>query len=61
VLGDNRRSAVDSRFLGPIPLKDLIGKACLIYWSSERIPDPEDPERFTTGAIRWNRMGMRLD
>ena len=32
VLGDNTANSNDSRFFGPIPLSDLIGKAYKIYW-----------------------------
>ncbi len=32
VLGDNIANSNDSRFLGAIPLSDLIGKAYKIYW-----------------------------
>ena len=62
VLGDNRRLAKDSRFLGPIPLSDLYAKARLIYWSQPReFPNPEDTSHFRLGPIRWDRMGTRLD
>ena len=62
VLGDNRRRANDSRFRGPIPLSDYCGQARAIYWSQERLyPDPEDRSVYTLGAIRWDRIGQRLD
>lgn len=58
VLGDNRRNANDSRFNGPIPLSDLIGRANMIYWSRERhYPDPRDKSRYETGLIAWERIG----
>jgi signal peptidase I len=37
VLGDNTGNSYDSRFLGAIPLSDLIGKAYMIYWPPFRI------------------------
>lgn len=32
VLGDNRGDSLDSRAFGPVPRKDIIGKAALVYW-----------------------------
>jgi len=62
VLGDNRRLAKDSRILGPIPMADLHGKACMIYWSNERrFPAPWSTSYYETGPIRWARIGTRLD
>ncbi len=32
VMGDNRRASQDSRFFGPIPVDDVVGKAFVIIW-----------------------------
>jgi len=32
VLGDNRENSEDSRFFGPVPIEDLLGKAWLTNW-----------------------------
>lgn len=62
LLGDNRRLSRDSRIEGPYPLSSICGMARWIYWSRERIfPDPNDTRHYVPGAIRWNRLGQRLD
>jgi signal peptidase I len=37
VLGDNRPNSEDSRAFGAVPLRNVVGKAILIYWPPERI------------------------
>ncbi len=32
VMGDNRNNSSDSRAFGSIPLKDIVGRAWLVYW-----------------------------
>ena len=32
VMGDNRSNSTDSRMIGYVPLKDIVGRADLIFW-----------------------------
>jgi signal peptidase I len=47
VLGDNRDNSNDSRYQGPVPARDVLGRGAGIYWSW-------DPERR---EVRWDRLG----
>ena len=40
MMGDNRRDSDDSRVWGPVPARDLVGKAFFIYWPPRRIGLP---------------------
>lgn len=41
VMGDNRTNSRDSRFIGPILLRDLLGKAFIVYWPLSLQPGQE--------------------
>ena len=65
LLGDNRWRSNDSRLTGMVPSEDLIGEARLIFWSREVIRAKPTRENLqgqeTWGALRWNRIGTRIE
>jgi signal peptidase I len=51
VMGDNRDQSYDSRFWGPVPMRDIKGEALVIYWSWD------GPDRW----VRWDRIGRLVN
>ena len=50
VMGDNRDESYDSRFWGPVPVRDIKGLVMEIYWSWGE-----------GGSVRWDRIGRPID
>ena len=49
LLGDNRDHSHDSRWLGPVPRKDILGRALYIYWPGEPV-----------AGSRFDRLGREI-
>ncbi len=55
MLGDNSEFSLDSRFFGPVPRRNLVGKAWLVFWPFSRrwgIADRQGPVDAPTGESR---------
>ncbi|RLA94749.1 MAG: signal peptidase I [Deltaproteobacteria bacterium] len=54
VLGDNRDNSMDSRYWGFVPMRDVLGKAFVIYWSWN------GRAKGLLEKVRWSRIGRLI-
>lgn len=67
MMGDNTMFSYDSRFWGPVPRKNIIGRACLVFWPVSRRwggVDRQPPLNVPTGDVdpesrRFNSMTLQ--
>jgi signal peptidase I len=61
VMGDNRQLSLDSRSFGPIFLRNVVGKAWIIYWPPKEWGPLEWRTRTRAAAARVTGMSFRYN
>jgi signal peptidase I len=52
MMGDNRHQSADSRYWGFVPEDHIVGRPMFVWLSIDK------DKSWTTGRIRWNRIGL---
>jgi len=61
VMGDNRQLSLDSRSFGPIPMREVVGRAWIIYWPPSEWGPLEWRAQTRTAAARLTESGFRYN
>ncbi|MGD0806542.1 MAG: signal peptidase I [Anaerolineales bacterium] len=61
VMGDNRQLSLDSRSFGPIPLREVVGRAWIIYWPPSEWGPLEWRNQTRTAAARLTENAFRYN
>jgi len=60
VMGDNRDNSQDSRFIGPVPAENLVGRAEFLFFSTDGSAALWEVWKWPL-AVRWSRLFERVE